>query len=92
MLQYRHYPVDRPSTLCLQQRLVLCMDGHDQAAFRYCLHNHDILVGSPEDEDQWRREHERTTEEDGGWQARMRLSRTYRLDFEPPGVFHQHAF
>jgi hypothetical protein len=40
------------------------MDGHDKAAFRRRQYHHDLLVGTRQDEDQWRRERARTNAED----------------------------
>lgn len=54
MLQRCRHPVDRLTVILLQQGPILRMDGHDQATLWHRPYHHDLLVGTHEDEDQWR--------------------------------------
>lgn len=62
------------------------MDGHDETTFRRGDHNHDLLVGTGQDESQWGCKRQRPAEEDRGWQTGVRLPRAHGLDLESPGI------
>jgi hypothetical protein len=64
MPQYRRHTIYRPTAILLQQRPLLRVDGHDEAALQHDRHDHDVLVGTCYHASQWRREHKRTDEED----------------------------
>jgi hypothetical protein len=54
MPQYRNHPVHRLPTILLQQGPILRMDGHDKAALRPCLGDHDIHMGPRQGASEWR--------------------------------------